>query len=92
MIRSIAAQIGLLGFSAAIVIGLVTGNAPTTILIRALTIAFAALIVGQVAAWVGKMALRDELIRRKVALDMDHIAALRAAESGEAVAAEPAAE
>ena len=81
MVRSIGAQLGLLAFASAIVAGLYAGNAPTTILLRALLVMVAACLLGQAAGWLGKLVLRDHLQRRKLEIDQAHQEAVRAAQA-----------
>ena len=81
MVRSIGAQLGLLAFAVAIVVGLVAGNSVTTVLIRALLVMLAACVIGQAVGWAGKLVLRDHLQRKKLQIDRQHRNANRA--SGE---------
>jgi len=73
MVGKLGAQIALVAFAAAIVAGLYAGNAPTTVLTRALTVLAVALFVGQAAAYVGKLALRDFLQHEKTRIDRAHV-------------------
>lgn len=75
MQQRISAQVALLAFAAAIMAGLYAGNAPLTVLSRALIVMFAALLVSQAVAHVSKRVLRDHLQGRKVAIDREHLAA-----------------
>jgi len=84
MIQTIGAQIALVAFAAAILAGLCTGNSPATVLTRALTALVIALFVGQGVAWTIKLVLRDHLRKRKLAVDREHITALRSADTEEA--------
>lgn len=81
MISNLSAQIALLAFAGAILSGLYAGNSPTTVLGRALAAMLAALLVGQLAAWAAKLALRDHLQRRKMAIDREHTEANKTAAS-----------
>ncbi len=80
MVRSTGVQIGLFAFAVAIVAGLYAGNSASNILIRALVAMVGATVVGQAAAWAARLVLRDHLQRKKLAVDREHLAALRAAE------------
>jgi hypothetical protein len=73
MVRKIAAQIGLLAFVLAIVAGLMAGNAPLTVLSRAVAALMGGAAVGQLGGWVARAIVRDHLVRRKVAIDTAHI-------------------
>ena len=86
MVGSISAQIALLAFAAAIVAGLYAGNAPTTVLMRAIVAMFAAMTVGKLAAWSAKLVLRDHLQKKKRAIDRAHHDAMRAVEAAEQAA------
>jgi uncharacterized membrane protein YczE len=79
MLRTIGAQIALLTFTLAVVAGVAVGNSPITVLTRGLISMVAALVVGQIAAVVCKVVLRDHLQKRKHGLDLAHVAALNAA-------------
>ncbi len=81
MTQSIGAQVALFAFGAAILAGLYAGNSPTTVIWRALLALVGGLIVGQVAAWVGKLVLRDHLRQKKQAIDREHVAATRAGDA-----------
>jgi len=80
MERSIGAQVGLLAFAAAIVAGLHVGNAPTTILVRALIVMLAACAAGQAVGWAVKQVLRDHLQEKKQAIDREHYEASHGAD------------
>jgi len=75
MLRTISAQVALLAFAAATLAGLAVGNAPLTVLLRALAVMLGALIVGQAVAWAAKLVIRDHLLRHKLAIDREHVAA-----------------
>lgn len=79
MTRIVAAQMGLLAFACAIFAGLYAGNSATTIMSRALLALLAGVLVGQSAALVGKLLLREHLQRRKTSIDKAHVAAMSAA-------------
>lgn len=78
MARTAGAQIGLLAFAVAIVAGLYAGNPPTVILARALWALLLGALIGHAAGWACKLVLRDYLQRRKLAVDREHMAAVRA--------------
>lgn len=73
MIRSLSAQAALLFFSATLVAGLWVGNSPSTILLRAMIALVAAFVLTQFVAWAARAALRDHLVRRKLAIDRGHL-------------------
>ena len=77
MVGSVGAQAGLLAFAIAVIAGLSAGNAPFTILTRALVGMFAAALVAQIVGWAVKCVLREHLQARKVKIDQDHYQALR---------------
>jgi hypothetical protein len=79
MTRWIAAQLGLLTFACALLAGVWSGNAPTTILARALLAMIAGFAVGALVALIARLLVRDHLQRRKVEIDRQHVAALAAA-------------
>ena len=81
MVRSIGAQLGLLAFASSIIAGLYAGNAPTTIVLRAVLVMVAACLIGQLVGWMAKLILRDHLQRRKLELDREHYDAVRAAQA-----------
>lgn len=74
MVGSVTAQIALLAFALAIVVGLYAGNSPATVLARALVAMVVALGVGTLAGWTIKLVLRDHLQCKKVAIDQAHVA------------------
>lgn len=76
MIGSISAQVALFAFSVAIFAGIYAGNAPATILTRAMTVMAAALMLGQIVGGVGKAVVRDYLMRRKHEIDHGHSQAM----------------
>lgn len=78
MVRSIGAQVGLLAFAVAILAGLTVGNSLTVILVRALVALVLGAMVGQVAGWGARSVLRDHLIRKKIVIDQEHLASLKA--------------
>jgi creatinine amidohydrolase/Fe(II)-dependent formamide hydrolase-like protein len=80
MVRSIGAQLGLLAFAAAIIVGLHAGNSPTTILVRALIVMLAACAAGQSVGWAAKQVLRDHLQLKKLAIDREHYRAFHEAD------------
>ncbi|MBU0718536.1 MAG: hypothetical protein KJ749_09835 [Planctomycetes bacterium] len=77
MVRSIGAQLGLLAFGLAILVGLVVGNSPITILTRAVVIMVVACAVGQIIGWAARLILRDHLQRKKQEIDRQHLEAMR---------------
>jgi len=85
MVSRISAQIALLAFAAAVVVGICVGNSPGLVLKRALVAMIAALMVARLATWTTKLVLRDHLQRKKYEIDRAHVAAggVKAAESGE---------
>ncbi len=74
MVKSISAQVALLVFALTIVAGLRAGNAPTTVLTRALVCMFVASIAAQVAVWLTRAVLRDYLLSRKTGIEKSHLA------------------
>jgi hypothetical protein len=82
MVGNVGAQVGLLAFAIAVIAGLSAGNAPVTILTRALVGMFAAALVAQVVAWAARSVLREHLQSRKVKIDHDHYQALRTEDEG----------
>lgn len=86
MIGRISAQLGLLTFAAAVLVGLSAGNSPETVLERALLATVGIIFVAQFAAWCCKQAVREHLSRRKYAIEQAHFEAneeLAEAEDGE---------
>jgi len=75
MVARIGAQIASLSFAAAIAVGLIAGNTPTTVLRRALLVFVGALVIGQAIAWVMELVLQDYLRSRKAAVDRAHLQA-----------------
>jgi len=73
MIGSLGAQIALVAFTAAILVGLAAGNSPWTITTRALLVMAAAVFVGQAVGWFSRMLLRDHLQRAKYRIDSEHL-------------------
>ncbi|NUQ49518.1 MAG: hypothetical protein HUU27_06320 [Phycisphaerae bacterium] len=55
----VAAQVGLLSFAVAVVVGLHAGNAPATVLQRAMLAMGVGFVVGQFAGWSARLVLRD---------------------------------
>jgi hypothetical protein len=72
MARILAAQLGLLAFSVAIIAGLLAGNSFNTIVTRAIVALFVAALAGQLAGWAGRLVLRDHLLQRKLKIDREH--------------------
>jgi hypothetical protein len=89
MVRSIGAQVGLLAFGIAVLAGIWAGNSAFTILWRALLVMAGTFLLGQLAGWIGKLVLRDHLQQKKLAIEQEHLAALRGPEPP--AAADPAA-
>lgn len=73
MVGSLGAQLALLAFSGAVLLGLVAGNTPETILIRALLVMVVAMFIGQFAGMAIKLVLREHLQARKRAIDEQHV-------------------
>lgn len=92
MLSNVGAQLALLAFTAATLLGLHAGNEPATILIRAFVIMAATLALGRAVAALHRLILRDHLQGRKLSLDRAHLeacaAAAPAAEAGAANATE----
>lgn len=88
MIGRFGSQLALLAFAGALVVGIAVGNAPSTVLIRALTVMVVALFVGQLVGWTSRLVIRDHLQNRKAQLDREHVEATRAA-AAESAAGEP---
>lgn len=85
MIGRISAQLGLLTFAAAVLMGLSVGNSAETILERALLATVPAVFIAQFAAWCCKQVVREHVRRRKMTIDKAHFAdraAISAAETG----------
>lgn len=85
MVGSIGAQVALLAFATAIVVGLAVGNSAATVLTRALVAMCVALAVGRLAAWSTRLVLRDHLQRKKRVIDEEHIVATGGATPRESV-------
>ncbi len=77
MVSSLGAQIGLLAFAVALLAGMLSGNAPTVVLLRALGALVMGAIVGQAAGWAAKQVLREYLQKRKTEIDQNHLAEIR---------------
>lgn len=88
MVDNVTAQLALLAFALTVAVGLWVGNAPTTVLTRALVAMAVAGVVGKLAGWSVKLVLRDHLQRRKIAIDRAHLAAVEQAEGDSGQAAE----
>lgn len=69
MSRGIGAQCGLLMFGVAVGVGLIVGNSPTTILIRAIAAMIVASIVGQAAGWCAHLILAEYVRKTKQQID-----------------------
>lgn len=78
MVRSLGAQIGLLAFAVALVAGVYAGNPVTVVLTRALIALVLGTLLGQAAGWTAKLVLREYLQRQKMAIDREHLAAMKA--------------
>ena len=76
MIGSIGAQIGLLSFATALLMGLSVGNGLTVVLTRALIAMMVGAFAGQFVGWGAKAILRESLQRRKHEIDKAHFAAI----------------
>jgi hypothetical protein len=71
-------------------VGIAVGNAPATVLVRALTVMIVALFVGQLVGWTSRLVIRDHLQSRKAELEREHLEASQApAPSQSAPTAEP---
>ncbi len=91
MVGRIGAQLALLTFGACILIGVAVGNSAVTILGRALLAMLVVLFVGQLCGAACKQVLREHLRARKIAIDQEHVAALRPAGDPATAAPQPAA-
>lgn len=80
MVQRISAQIGLLAFASAIIVGLWVSNSFETTLLRAIMIMLGSVIVAQFVLAGAKQVVREELQRRKLNIDRAHVSAVRAAE------------
>ena len=78
MVRSLGAQIGLLVFAVALIAGIYAGNPVTVVLTRALIALVLGALLGQAAGWTAKLALREYLQREKIAIDREHLDAMKA--------------
>lgn len=78
MTRSIAAQVGLLSFGVAVLAGLLAGNGALTILGRGIGALLIGVLLGHVVAAAARTLLREHLLGRKMQIDRDHLAALKA--------------
>jgi len=78
MVRSLGAQIGLLVFAVALIAGISAGNPVTVVLTRALIALVLGALLGQAAGWTAKLVLREYLQRQKIAIDHEHLTAIRA--------------
>lgn len=81
MVGKIAAQLGFLTFGVCVLAGIAAGNAPETILIRALGAVAGVVFVGTLVGSACRAVVRDHLLRRKIQIDTEHHAAVRAAAS-----------
>ena len=61
MIQLCGACSGLVVFSAMIVRGMLVGNPPQTVILRALIGLVGALVLGQLVGWIGAILVRDNL-------------------------------
>lgn len=73
MVARIGAQLALFAFCVGLLAGWLAGNDFQTVLTRALLVMSAALFVGQLVGWAGKVILRDHLQRAKLAIDREHL-------------------
>ncbi|RMF71797.1 MAG: hypothetical protein D6744_17470 [Planctomycetota bacterium] len=78
MVSRFGAQVALLAFAAAILAGLAAGNAPMTVLTRALLVLAGAVFIGQFVGWTSRLVLRDYLQSIKRTIDLAHAAAVDA--------------
>jgi hypothetical protein len=77
MVQSISAQLGLLAFAVAVIAGLHAGNSAAAILTRALLALLVGATLGRLVAGCAKRVLRDHLLRKKLVLDREHVAAVQ---------------
>lgn len=78
MVGALGAQVGLLAFAVALIVGLAANNAPTVVLTRALLALVGGAVAGQAAGWAAKTVLREYLQKRKLDIDREHFAAMQA--------------
>lgn len=83
MVRRLGVQIGLLAFGVTLIAGLYAHNSATVILTRALIAMVLGVAVGQFTAAAARFVLREFLRRKKLALDHEHLAAVRTLIAGE---------
>jgi hypothetical protein len=83
MIGVVSAQVALFAFAVGIGAGVYAGNAPVTVLGRALTVMVVALLVSQAVAYASKAVIREYLVRRKLEIDRSHVDMLSALEAAE---------
>lgn len=83
MIGKVSAQVALLAFAIGVFGGLYAGNSALTILSRALTMMVAALLIGQIALYACKLALREHLQRKKREIDAEHVEFLKNSEAAD---------
>ncbi len=72
MTRIIAAQLGLFAFGVTVCAGLFVGNSFSTVVTRALVAMIIVAMVGYVAAWAGRIILRDHLLQRRLKIEREH--------------------
>jgi len=75
MIGRFGSKLALLAFAGALLAGIAVGNAPATVLTRALTVMIVALFVGQLVGWTSRLVMRDHLQNRKAELERAHLEA-----------------
>lgn len=81
MIGVISAQVALFAFAVGLLAGVYAGNAPATVLSRALTVMVGALLVTQAVAYASKAVIREYLLKRKLEIDRSHVDMLEALEA-----------
>lgn len=81
MIGVISAQVALFAFAVGLLAGVYAGNAPVTVLSRALTVMVGALLVTQAVAYASKAVIREYLLKRKLEIDRSHVDMLEALEA-----------
>jgi NhaP-type Na+/H+ or K+/H+ antiporter len=73
MVSRIAAQVGLLSFAVAVMVGLHAGNPPVTVLQRAVLAMGVGFLVGQFAGWSARLVLREFVRTRWVAAPIEDV-------------------
>ena len=78
MVGTLGSQLGLFAFAVALGAGALAGNSIVLTLTRALLALGAGMLVGQFAGWTAKQVLREHLVKRKLEIDQQHFAQMRA--------------